>query len=246
LKDTVGIKEIWKVVHSDPQVTFKASNGKFVTYQGANLIANKDKITNTEVFILESADNFFTLKSVDEQYWTVENDTITVSAKEKSKATHFTFQFHKGKVALVGANGKFLSAKPLGGIDAKTSAVGQNEIFEICLLNRPFIVLKTNQSSFIGATDDKVRTNRASPEAFTLHFKDGAYAIQTPQGWYFNESNVESRICAAPEPGWFHLEFNQFGRVAIRTPKGKYLKSENQGFLVATADSIGPTELFEF
>jgi len=35
-------------------------------------------------------------------------------------------------------------------------------------------------------------------------------------------------------------------KLAIKTEKGKYLKSENQGWLLATEDKIGATELFEF
>jgi hypothetical protein len=47
------------------------------------------------------------------------------------------------------------------------------------------------------------------------------------------------------EPDYFYIEFHQ-NKIAIKTQKLKYLKSENQGWLVACEDKPGSTELFDF
>jgi len=111
-------------------------------------------------------------------------------------------------------------------------------------LNRPQLVLQTNQQSFVGTTDAKsIRTNKSKADAFDVEFKNGKYALKL-QNKYLRES-VDTKMILDVDPQFFFFEFRN-GKLAIKTDKGKYLRSENQGWLLAVADKVESTELFEF
>jgi len=245
LRTSVSLKEIFIMIDSDPQVTIKANNGKYVAFQGANLITTTNKVTNNEIFILESDNDRWAFKTYQENHISVKSDGIvSVDAKKKTDSEYFTMEFYDGKTAIRAPNGKYLSAKPLGGVEVKPTEVGPKELFEVFLFNRPQLVLQTNQQSFIGTQDDKVRTNKTKGEALVVEFKDSKYALRNSTGKYFKVGS-DAKVGLAGDPSWFFFEFYS-GRVAIKTETGKYLRSENQGWLVAVADRPEATELYNW
>jgi len=143
------------------------------------------------------------------------------------------------------SNGKWLSAKPLGGIDAKASDIGANELFEIYFFNRRELVFQTNQASFIGITNDKVLCDKPNPEFFELVFQNASYAVKHPPTGKFWTTGDSNRMVLAAQPEYFFLEFHS-NKLALKTAAGKYLKAENQGFVTATATTPGEAELYEF
>jgi len=244
----VTLKEIFKLVDSDAQITFRANNGKLVSFQGSNVMSTRqaDNASNDEIFILESVQDKWAFRTFQENYWSIKQDgTLSVDTKTRTESELFFLEYHEGKTAIKSAkNGKYISAKPLGGLEAKASDVGPQALFEVFFLNRPQIVLQTNQQSFVGVVDGKsVRTNKSKPDVFDVQFQNGKYRLKF-QNKYLHES-PDGKMIVADDPQDFFFEFKN-GQVAIRTEKGKYLRSENQGWLLAVADKIEATELFEF
>jgi len=245
IRNVISVKDIFTIQLSDAQITLKANNKKFVSVQGTNLISRDTATTHAEIFVLEGVQDKVALKTVDQLYWSVKDNMVSIDSKERTASELFTLEYHEDKVAIKAPNGKYLTAKPLGGIDAKASAAGPQELYEMRLLNRSQIVFQAQQQSFIGSgPDGKLRTNRAVPETLLLEFKDGKYSIKTRNGQYLKELE-DKKMGLSDQPDIFYLEY-QMEKLAIKTEKGKYLKSENQGWLLATEDKIGATELFEF
>lgn len=153
----VAAKEIFLLVDSDAQVTLKASNNKFVAFQLGNLISvPKMGDKGEEIFMLEFDNGKWAFRTVSEMYLTCQDNVVSVSSKTRGPSELFEFVFENGKVAMKASNGKFLQAKPLGGIDAKSASVTPSELFEIYFYNRREIVFQTNMATFIGVTNDKV------------------------------------------------------------------------------------------
>lgn len=121
------------------------------------------------------------MKTFNELYWSAKDDgSVIVDAKARTGKELFTLEFSKdgsGKVALKTATGKYMKAAPLGGVDGKSTEVTAKELFQLQLLNRPQIVLQSNQQSFVGSQDDKVKT-KSNPETLHVEYKDGKYAIK--------------------------------------------------------------------
>lgn len=242
---SITLKEIFTLVDSDAQITLKASNGKNISAQGENFVANSLENSHKEIFILEAKGSKWALRSEAHLYVEVDSQGgVFVKSSTLSENCLFEMEYHETKTAFKGKNGKYLSSKPLGAIDCKSSSATEKELFQIFFFNRPQIVLQCHQTSFVGVTEGKIKTNRSKGDAFTLEFKDGKYSLKTSDGKFLKEG-AESRISLSPEPEWFTLEFHQ-NKLALKNEKGKYLRSENQGYLTAVADSITATELFEF
>jgi len=254
-REKVTPKEIFVLRDSDLQIALKSvSSGKFVSWQGTNLILkeNATEPSHSEIFILETDNNTsfkVSMKTYTDQYWSChkDNNTLLIEPKVKSESEIFEFEWHNGKVAIKAPSGKYVTAKGRGGIDAKVSEVTDNELYEIHFVNRHQIVFQAEQQSFIGTVDDsKVRTNRVQGEIFTLEYIEGkaTYLIKSQHGKYWKEGDM-NRISAENDGDQFYLEIHH-GKFAIKNLKGKYLKSENQGYLVASVDSPTATELYEF
>lgn len=247
VRANVTPKEIFKIMDSHAQITLKAENGKFVSFQGTNLISNKTSVTNEEIFILETApNNQWALKTVQEKYVTANPDgSVVVTSSSRGPNELFSLQFNGPKVSIKTASGTFLSAKPLGAVDAKGKEVTGKEQFELYFYNRPQIVFQAPQQSFVATgSNGFITTSSSKPEVFVANFKDGQYSFQNPAGKYWTVGEG-GRVTTGPNPEYFTFEFNN-GKVAIKHSSGKYLKSENQGWLTASASSISPTELFDF
>jgi len=241
----VSSKELFIISDSDPQVVLKASNGKYLSFQGTNIMSNRTEITQEEIWIMEFVNEQVAFRSVQDKYWSNSADGgVTVSATAKNADELWTIEYHGAKVALKSSHGGYLTAKPLGGADAKAKAVSEKELFQMFLHNRPQIVLQANQQGFVGSNTNGKEASAAkvSIELLTLEYNAGSYAIKTAGQKYFSVG--PDKVILGDQPEWFNLEFHN-GKVAIRTASGKYLKSEQQGWLSASAESITPTELFE-
>jgi len=195
--------------------------------------------------MLEFDNGKWAFRTVSEMYLTCQDNVVSVSSKTRGPSELFEFSFENGKVAMKASNGKYLQAKPLGGIDAKSASVTPSELFEIYFYNRREIVFQTSMATFIGVTNDKVLCNKAVPEFFEFVFENATYAVKHPGTGKFWNVGDQNRVNLGPAPEKFFLEFHQ-NKLALKTASGKYLKAENQGFVTASADKPGETELFEF
>jgi len=243
-------KEIFQLLHAAPQIVLRANNNKLVSFQGSNLMTNKEQITNESIFILEGVGDKWALKTEKELYVSVKpaQGAVQVDAKTRTATELYDLEYVEGKVAIKSnANGKYWSAKPLGAIDSKADYPSQLEFFELYFFNRPAIILQTSQQSYIGILDGvKIRTNKAKGDPFFLQFQEGKYSFKggPPPGMFWNVGS-DTRITLGQQPEWFYIEFTK-GKLAIKTESNKYLRSENQGFLASVADEIKETELFDF
>ncbi len=112
-----------------------------------------------------------------------EDGGVIVDAKTKTAKELFTVEYSKdGKTSIKAASGKYLSAKPLGGVDAKAVEVTPKEQFTMQILNRPLLVLQTSSASFVGTAEGKVKTNKATPEVLLASYADGKYVIKASSG----------------------------------------------------------------
>jgi hypothetical protein len=121
-----------------------------------------------------------------------------------------------------------------GGVDAKATEISDKEKFVMQILNRPQLVLQTSQQSFVGTNpaDDKVKTNKPTGEILHTEYADGKYTIKNSAGKYFNTGD---KVALGSTPEKFALEIHG-NKLAIRDEKGKYLKSENQGWMTLGGD----------
>jgi len=245
---TIGAKESFQFGFSILQITLKANNNKYVSVQGTNMLCNRDAISNEEIFLLETdKDGKVSFRTVNEFYWSGKDDgSVLIDAKTKTAKEMFTLEYSKdGKTSIKAPSGKYLTAKPLGGVDAKSNEISPKEQFVMQILNRHQLVLQTNTASFIGSADDKVKTNKANPEVLTSKFADGKYTIQTVGGKHVT-IGAENRGALSDAAQQFFFEV-QFAKLAIRDDKGRYLKAEQQGWLIPGADDKpDASSLFDF
>jgi len=251
IRPNVTPKEVFVLEDSDAQVTLKACiNGKWLAFQGTNLISNKTTIEKDNIFMLQfnDAKKKWMFRTSSEFYIRVDGTgCVTVEGKVADDNSLFDIEYvGDGKIALKAANGKYLSAAKLGGIDCKAGEVGDQNKFLIYFFNRPQIVFLADQRSFVGIDKNgKVMSNRALPEAFTLEFNEGKYSIKSNDGKYLKTGADQSKLELSPTPEMFEIEF-YLNKLSLKNSSGKYVKSENQGWLVATVAKPGETELFEF
>jgi len=243
----VTLKEIFKMVDSDAQITLKANNSKYLTFQGITVSTRSvDNPTTDDIFILETVQDKWAFRTIQENYLSVQDGVLQLSSsKKRTDDELFYLEYYEGKTAIKAfKEGKYLSAKNLGGVEAKLTTVAPQALFDVLFLNRPQLVLQTCQQSFVGTTDGKsIRTNKSKADVFDIEYKNGKYALKL-QNKYMREGG-DSKMILDMDPQFFYFEFRN-GQLAIKTEKGKYLRSENQGWLLAVADKVEPTELFEF
>jgi len=212
-----------------------------VSFQGANLMCQRNEITNEEIFMLEFQSGKWAFRSCQELYISG-RQALTVDSKTRGDTELFELEFHEDKVAIK-YGGKYLNAKPLGGIDLAGS-VNPQALFHVVFHNRPQIVFLTGNQTFVTASGGLVRTNKTLPEVFDFEFRNGPYAVKAADG-KFLRVGAENRVELAAEAELFFLEFHQ-NKLALKTNKGKYLEAENGGYLVAKADKPDGNALYEF
>lgn len=252
--DKITNRELFEMLHSDPQVTLKAHNKKYVSCQERNIMCNRTTVGDDETFIMEHVkESVYSMRTVQAKYWSCVNGALYVESTVRSASEQFSVGYGEGKTffkSLPNAEGKayHITAKSLGGVRGVNAAeAGEQELFEVHLLNRPQLVLRTKQLAFVGTSGDKIMANKNASETFTMEYVEGKYLIRNAAGNYFSVG-ADDKIVVVPEKKVnLFMEFVN-GRVSFKTDDGRYIMADDHGNLhCGTKRDVPPPEAqFEF
>ncbi|XP_076843392.1 fascin-2a [Brachyhypopomus gauderio] len=246
-----GKDELFDLEESHPQVVFQAANKRYVSIrQGVNIAANQDMETDMETFQMEinKETRKCMLKTNEGNYWTLDSlGGIQSTATEIEPNATFHVDWLGRAVALKASNGKYVSTKGNGQLAATGDTLGDGELFQLRLINRPILVLR-GEFGFVchHRSSNTLNVNRTTYDIFSLCFSDGAYHIKSGDGkfWYVSSSGL---VCSdGDEPEDFTLELQDHGRLAIRGKNGLYLRGDPSGALKCDADTVYDTSLWEY
>ncbi|KAF4119040.1 fascin [Onychostoma macrolepis] len=248
----VGKDELFVLEQSHGQVVLTASNERNISMrQGVDLSANQDEESDQEVFQIEMdrETKGCAFRSCNGKYWSLTpSGAIQCSASTKSSSCFFDLEWKGSKVALKASNGKYLAAKKNGQLAAAVDSAGEQEEFVLKLINRPLIVLR-GEHGFIGCRKQGTGTldsNRSSYDVFQLEYNNNAYSLRDSVGKYWAVEADGSVISSGDTPVYFHFEFCDYNKVAIKTKEGKYLKGDHAGVLKASGQGIADATLWEY
>lgn len=252
--DKITQREQFEMFHSDPQITIKAHNKKYVSCQERNIMCNRTTVGDDETFIMEHVkESVYAMRTVQGKYWSCVNGALYVESINKTASEQFMVGYNSGKTwfkTVPNAEGKayHITAKSLGGVrGVNTAEPGDQELFEVHLLNRPQLVLRTKQLAFVGTSGDKIMANKNNSETFSVEFLDGTYVVRNSAGNYFS-IGADDKVVVVPEKkANLFVEFVN-GRLAFKTEDGRYLVADDHGnFVVGPKREVPPPESqFEF
>lgn len=244
-RDRVAQREKWEILDSHAQVTLLAHNGKYIGHQQITVICNQTEARATETFLLETEGEFFALRTSDGKFISHKDGSIKADGEGRQADTIWALEYPAaGRISFKTPDGKYLAAKPLGGVYLKGAADNET-VFTVQLLNRPVIALMSSAfNTFVGSMNGKLVTHKATVETFSLEYDNGLYAFRTGSGEYFsiNGGNV-----IPGQREWFEFHYKSNSRVAIRSvSSGKYLAAEQHGGFI-TSNNQHPSlhEFFE-
>ncbi|KAL6481272.1 hypothetical protein MHYP_G00093520 [Metynnis hypsauchen] len=247
-----GKDELFVMERSRAQVALTASNGRNVsTRQGVDLSANQDEESDQEVFQMEMERETkrCALRCYSGKYWSLApSGAIQCTASAKSASCFFDLEWKDSKVSLKASNGKYLTAKKNGQLTASVDSAGDQEQFVLKLINRPLIVL-LGEHGFIGCRKQGTGTldcNRSSYDVFQLEYNNNAYSLRDSTGKYWTVEADGTVVSSSGAPVYFHFEFCDYNKVAIKTQEGFYLKGDHAGVLKANAQGIEKASLWEY
>ncbi|XP_030636583.1 fascin [Chanos chanos] len=248
----VGKDELFILEQSRGQVVLTASNGRNVSMrQGVDLSANQDEESDQEVFQMEmdKETKRCAFRSCSGKYWSLTSSgAVQCTASMKSASCFFDLEWQGSKVALKASNGKYLAAKKNGQLAASVDSTGEQELFVLKLINRPLIVLR-GEHGFIGCRKQGTGTldsNRSSYDVFTLEYSGQGYSLKDSMGNYWMVCEDGTVVSSSGTPVYFHFEFCDYNKVAIKTPQELYLKGDHAGALKANAQGIANATLWEY
>ncbi|XP_026856183.1 fascin-2a isoform X1 [Electrophorus electricus] len=255
-----GKHELFDLEESHPQVVIQAANKRYVSIrQGVNISANQDMETDLETFQMEidKETRKCMFKTNEGSYWTlVSHGGIQSTATDIEANAMFHIEWLGRAVALKASNRKYISTKGNGQLAAVGDTVGDSELFQLKLINRPILILR-GENGFVchHRSSNTLDVNRTAYDIFSLLFSDGAYHIKTiyhlasPAGgdgkfWYVSSSDL---VCSdGDEPEDFTLQLQEHGRLAIRGNNGLYLHGDNDGTLKCDAACVDSASLWEY
>jgi len=249
--DKITNRELYELFHSDPQISVKAHNGKFVSCQEKNIMCNRTAIGDDEIFIIEHVkESTYAFRTVQAKYWSCREGALVVDTNVRGETELFVIGYTDGKTSFKSTAGKqfFITAKALGGVrGAAVPSATEQELFEVTLLNRPLLVLRTKQLAFVGSTGEKVMANKTVSETFTLHPIEGKYLVKNAAGNALSIGANDVIVAVAGNQTPLFVEFVN-GRISFKTEDGRYLISDDQGnFVVGAKKDAPPAEAqFEF
>lgn len=252
--DKITNRELFEMFHSDPQVTLKANNKKYVSCQERNIMCNRMTVGDDETFIMEHVkESVYAMRTVQAKYWSCINGALSVESTTRGATEQYSLGYKEGKTffkSLPNPEGKsyHITAKSLGGVrGVNTAEAGDQELFEIHLLNRPQLVLRTKQLAFVGTSGDKIMANKNGSETFTVEYVEGKYLIRNSAGNYFS-IGTDDKVFVVPEKKMnLFVEFVN-GRLAFKTEDGRYLMADDHGNMICgpKRDVPPPEAQFEF
>lgn len=252
--DKITPRELFEIFHSDPQINVKAHNNKYVSCQEKNIMCNRTTVGDDETFILEHIkESTYAIRTVQAKYWTCKEGALVVDTTTRGETEAFVIGYSEGKTTFRSAPNKdgkqfFITAKSLGGVrGAAVPTAGDQEVFEVSLLNRPLLVLRTKQLAYLGTTGDKIMANKSASETFTLHFQEGKYLLKNAAGNFLSIGAGDVVTAVPNNQTPLFVEFIN-GRISFKTGDGRYLISDDQGnFVAGPKKEVPPPEgQFEF
>eukprot|EP00088_Acartia_fossae_P066962 TRINITY_DN8325_c0_g2_i4.p1 TRINITY_DN8325_c0_g2~~TRINITY_DN8325_c0_g2_i4.p1 ORF type:complete len:505 (+),score=168.65 TRINITY_DN8325_c0_g2_i4:109-1623(+) len=237
--------ELFSLEDSLPQASFiAAANTRYVSVkQGVDVTANQEEVCNSEMFQLEyehSSGNWY-IRTMQDKYFTLQpGGGVQASESKKSKEALFEILWHQdGSVSFKASNGKYLGTKKSGHLFANMDGIEENARFYFYLVNRPILVLKSDQG-FVGYRTGtiKLECNKATYE--TIQVERGDLGIvffkgQNDKYWVPRDGGI---FCDSDTPKGFYLELREPTRMCIKTTGGQYIVSQKNGGF--SAESVQP------
>jgi len=215
---------------------------------GIEVSANQDTITDAEFFQVEinKSTKQWSFRTHKDVFWSVGDDgTINANASQRGPKEWFNIEWNGAKIAIKAANGKYVSTKKNGGLNASGSNGSDAEsayIWEI--INRPRLVLR-GEHGFLGTNPSGiVQCNKSTPEVYTLHVSGGVSHISGSNGKYW-KVNGDNITVNGTEPTEFFLELVEHSKMLVRCGD-KYLQGFQNGNLKFSGDGASESTLWEY
>ena len=256
-KDTISKDELFTIEDSHSQMSFKASNGKFVSTQGSEVRANQMAVTDNEIFQLETVDRSdqsgnvqWAVRCKSGKYWSCSGAGSGIVADKddfSDAAARFTIEWLGRYIYLKASNGKYITVKGNGQMVATVTDPGEENKFVCALTNRTLIVLK-GQFGFVGKRPGgtAIECNRSKYDLFYLECSEGAYKFKCSDGkyWVLHGSTIVADGGPAAD---FFIELRAHTHLCLKASNGEYIKGIHSGEFTANGGaSISSATLWEY
>jgi len=255
-KDTISKDELFTLEDSHAQMSFKASNSKYVSVQGEEVRANQFEITDNETFQLEALDRSdrsgniqWAVRCKSLKYWSCSgagNGIIADKDSTSDESTHFTIEWLGRNITFKACNGRYIIVKGNGQMAATSSEAGDDSKFTFELTNRTLLILK-GEFGFVGikAGGTNIECNRSQYSPFNLEFDKGAYKMKCNNGAYWSLKGAT--LVASDQADEFFIELRAHTHMCIKAPNGEYIKGIHSGEMVANGgSSVSAATLWEY
>lgn len=247
--------ELYVMEDSHPQIKMTSWQGKKVSVRSSNEVtANQMDTTDAEMFQIEIQDNGkWALRSHKNTFWQVNDDgAIVDGAKSFSDpAAQFELQWLDAKLAIIAANGKYVTVKKNGALVATSGEANDESTFVYEMTNRPNLVLRGSYGFTATMPSGVVECNKSTPEVFKMHVTKGVCHIGTQDDKYWKVAEDGSCIMAnGSQPDSFFLVFVALSKFCIKYyfPNGSwaYLTSNQNGSLTVTGTTVEEATKWEY
>lgn len=257
--------ELYEFEDSHPQIKLSDYASRKVSVKhGEEFTANgiREAEDDTIRFQLESHPekaNTWALRTHKDKYWTLANDadgTVLCNHDAKtgfSSAQYFTIEWYGPKMAIKASNNRYIVSSPNGNlratgsnssvdISSKSGEVISRYVWE--LINRPRLVLRTNQGFVNTLASGVLECNRPNPEVYNCHVHQGLVHISADNGKYLKVT--ETGISAVgTEPEYYEMELLDNTNMVLRY-QGKLFQTAGNGAFTATGTTIDASTILEF
>lgn len=252
---TVGKDELFTIEDSQPQVFVLAHNGKMASIkQGIDVTANRDELTDKETFQVEfdKKTDQWRIRTSENTFWSLESGGIQAVGKGQSPNEQFIVDWQDdGSVAIKASNGRYLTAKMNGSLQATSDSLTDKEKFFVTIINRPILVLKC-EFGFVGwrtSTNPRYECNKTTYSVILVEHakgKSAAYYFKGHNGkyWSVDATGNLNADQSAPQP--FFIELRGHSKMAIKAPNGNYIKGEQNGIMSALSNDLKKATLWEY
>lgn len=152
-----------------------------------------------------------------------------------SRSSNALFQMEwqtDGSLGFRANNGKFIATKKSGHLYANAEGVEESSKFFFYLINRPILVLKSDQG-FVGyksgSSNNKLECNKANYEAIQVERgPNGLVYFKGQSGSYWRVTN-DGITADSDSPEGFYLELREPSKLCIKYNDGSYLKADKNG-----------------
>lgn len=254
-KDSAGPDECFIIEDSHPQIKMTSWQGKKVSVRSSNEVtANQVDTTDAEMFQIEIQDNGkWALRSHKDTFWGVTDDgAVTDGLKSfQEPSAQFDIQWLDAKLALIAANGKYVTVKKNGALVANGSEANEESTFIYELTNRPNLVLRGNDGFVSTMPSGVLECNKSSGEVYKMEVIKGVCQICTEDGKYWKVEEDGSSVSAkGSAPDHFFLEFVSLSKFCVKyyfkDGRMAYLTSNQNGALTVDCNEVKDATTWEY